>query len=509
MAPYVKSAINYHMVYKLMMLTPWNKNHPSLKAAFISTLLALVGVSNCFAVTGHDVITMKNGDIHNGTAAREQFGLKTAYGNITIPYSSMRRLSMGNEGGRDVITTRTGERFSGRITDEFITTMRQSGPTLPLSVNDIAEIDFAPLPGTGSDNLPPDAIETEGGDRFGGWIITGDYLVQGAGSISMLKRDALRFIDLDPDSERSDGNAQVTTRKKIIQGRLLISSLRVKTRYGQALGIPLTMLNTLAFDIAGGTGANDFQFRRQVEPASLIHDRMIDGTPAPLMVQLPGGSYRRGDLQGDGDSDEQPPLAMRIKPFAIGMYEITFDEYELFCRDTGRDHPGDEGWGRGRRPVINVSWEDATAYTRWLSRRTGQRYRLPSDAEWEYAARANSSSRYWWGEVLDQPRANCEGCGSIWDGEKSSLVGRFSPNSFGLHDTAGNVFEWVADCLHEDFSTDPTDGSPVDRPDCGKRIIRGGAWSFPPKEIRSANRWRDFPTRRSDDTGFRVARDLE
>ena len=105
-------------------------------------------------------------------------------------------------------------------------------------------------------------------------------------------------------------------------------------------------------------------------------------------------------------------------------------------------------------------------------------------------------------------RANCEGCGSLWDGEKTAPVGRFSANAFGLHDTAGNVFEWVADCYHNTFEHAPANGAALDKPGCGKRVIRGGAWSFPPKEIRSANRWRDFPARRSDDTGFRVVREI-
>ena len=169
----------------------------------------------------------------------------------------------------------------------------------------------------------------------------------------------------------------------------------------------------------------------------------------------------------------------------------------------------DQAWGRGNRPVINVSWLEAQAYVDWLSAQTGQPYRLPSDAEWEYAHRAGATTRFPWGDDSGQARANCEGCGSIWDGDKSAPRGRFEANAFGLYDTAGNVFEWVADCFTDRFSSAPADGSPVDKPGCGKRVIRGGAWSFPPHEIRSANRWRDFPSRRSDDTGFRLALDLK
>ena len=236
---------------------------------------------------------------------------------------------------------------------------------------------------------------------------------------------------------------------------------------------------------------------------------MLDGTPGPDLIALRGGAYVKGDSQGNGDVDEKPLITNKPKAFAIAIYETTFEEYDRFCDDTRRNKPDDSDWGRGQRPVINVSWEDAVAYTKWLSRKTRQNYRLPSDSEWEYAARAGSKTRYWWGNEVDKAKANCEGCGSLWDGEKTAYVGKFLPNNFGLHDTAGNVFEWVADCLQSSFAEAPIDGAPMDKPGCGKRIIRGGAWSFPAKEIRSANRWRDFPSRKSDDTGFRVVRELK
>ncbi len=198
------------------------------------------------------------------------------------------------------------------------------------------------------------------------------------------------------------------------------------------------------------------------------------------------------------------------KPFAMGLYEVTFEEYDRFCSATGCDRPDDGEWGRGRHPVINVSWEEAVAYTKWLSEKTGHTYRLPTDAEWEYAAKGGTTTKFWWGDDVGVAKANCAQCGSIWDAEKTARVGKFPPNPYGLHDTAGNVFEWTADCYHSSFAEAPADGSPLEKePGCGKRVIRGGAWSFPPKEIRSTNRWRDFPTRRSDDTGFRVVREID
>ena len=128
----------------------------------------------------------------------------------------------------------------------------------------------------------------------------------------------------------------------------------------------------------------------------VFHDTLKDGSPGPEMVRLPGGSFRMGDIQGAGNSDERPVHDVTIAAFAMGRYEVSFDEYDRFADATGRQRPNDRGWGRGRRPVINVSWKDATAYTGWLSQQTGYDYRLPSEAEWEYAARAGSEMKYWW-----------------------------------------------------------------------------------------------------------------
>ena len=153
------------------------------------------------------------------------------------------------------------------------------------------------------------------------------------------------------------------------------------------------------------------------------------------MVKLPLDEYRRGDIQGDGDRDELPVSKVTIvRPIAVSRYEVTFDEYDLFAGVTGRQLPHDQGWGAGRRPVINVSWEDAVAYADWLSGQTGKRYRLPTEAEWEYAARAGSETAYWWGDEVGDGRANCDGCGSEWDDEKTAPVGSFQANRFGLYD---------------------------------------------------------------------------
>jgi len=450
---------------------------------------------------------MRNGDIHQGAIDRAYFSFRTPFGVISVPNGLMSKLQTGDGRRADRLETRAGETFRGHIMDTEITVQRAIETALPLKLADIAEVTFAAHPPQVPDRLPPHAVETRNGDRFLAHILLDELVLGDQTTTRTLARTRLQLVDF---AVLMDGDLQMTqawlTDGGIQQGQTAMQQVTVETLYGQGLEIPVTDLTTLAFQVHFRDGRPDFNHHRSLAPEAVIQDRLVDGTPAPEMTALAGGTYIRGDARGD--VDEQPPAPVTLQPFAIGIHELTFDEYDRFCDDTRRDKPDDSGWGRGRNPVINVSWEDAEAYTAWLSRQTRKRYRLPTDSEWEYAARGGTQSRYWWGEETGLARANCEGCGSLWDGDRTAPVGKFSPNPFGLHDTAGNVFEWVADCYHNSLAGLPADGTAFDKPDCGKRVIRGGAWSFPPAEARSANRWRDFPSRRSDDTGFRVVREL-
>ena len=222
--------------------------------------------------------------------------------------------------------------------------------------------------------------------------------------------------------------------------------------------------------------------------------------PMPEMVTIPAGSFRMGDY------DASPTHSVRIESFELSKYEVTFEEYDTFTDATGRGRADDEGWGRGRRPVINVSWHDAVAYTQWLSSQTGENYRLPSEAEWEYAARAGSTTKYSWGNDIGRNRANCYGCGSQWDGEKTAPVGSFSANRWGLHDMHGNVWEWIQDCWNDNYRGAPADGSAWESGDCGYRVMRGGSWLKLPRFLRSAYRSGSTTEIRYSHDGFRVAR---
>ena len=245
----------------------------------------------------------------------------------------------------------------------------------------------------------------------------------------------------------------------------------------------------------------------------VFQDVLRDGTPLPEMIGIPTGTFEMGDLSGDGNSDERPVREVTFRtPFAISKFEVTFDDYDRFAKAEGRPLPNDEGWGRGSRPVINVSWEDANAYADWLSEQTGKQYRLPTEAEWEYAARAGTTTRFPWGNNRARGRANCRDCGSEWDDKRRTApVGSFEKNPWELRDTAGNVWEWTEDCWHEDYAGAPTDGSAwldSSAGDCSLRVKRGGSWYSASKGIRSANRDSLKPGLRTDNTGFRLVRTL-
>jgi formylglycine-generating enzyme required for sulfatase activity len=201
---------------------------------------------------------------------------------------------------------------------------------------------------------------------------------------------------------------------------------------------------------------------------------------------------------------------------AVGVYEVTFAEWDACVRDGGCDwYPPDRGWGRGRRPVIHVSWEDAQQYAAWLSGRTGERYRLLSEAEWEYVARAGTTTPFHTGKTISTEVANYNGeltygggASGVYRGQ-TVPVGSFPANDFGLRDVHGNVSEWVDDCWHGSYDGAPSDGRARGSARCSWRVVRGGAWFHDPRLLRSAYRILNFTDNRSSRTiGFRVARTL-
>ena len=244
-------------------------------------------------------------------------------------------------------------------------------------------------------------------------------------------------------------------------------------------------------------------------------DIVQDCPECPNMVYIPAGSFHMGDIQGIGDSDEKPVHRVRVKAFFMSSTEVTFAEWEACVAASGCSHkPSDKGWGRGSRPVINVNWEDAQEYVGWISAKNGEQYRLPTEAEWEYAARAGSKTRYSWGNQSPVCRNGTSNGARLHDSKCDAIgtapVASYSANAFGLYDMHGNVYEWTQDCWNGSYQGAPRDGSAWLSGNCDQRVVRGGSWSNGNRaSLRSASRYKDSTGFRFDSYGFRLARTLD
>jgi len=231
----------------------------------------------------------------------------------------------------------------------------------------------------------------------------------------------------------------------------------------------------------------------------------------PVMIVIPAGRFMMGspEQESDREDSEGPQHEVTIaKPFAVSKYEVTFDEWDACAAATACPQAADS-WGRGTMPVINVSWVDAKRYVDWLSQVTGKQYRLLTEAEWEYVARAGTRTRYSWGDEARTVDGNCDGCGSQWDLKQTAPAGSFAPNMFGVHDMHGNVWEWVEDSWHENYNAAPTDGSAwLDGADPEFRVARGGSWRNESELVRATFRVKRIKYVRFDTLGLRVARTI-
>jgi formylglycine-generating enzyme required for sulfatase activity len=246
-------------------------------------------------------------------------------------------------------------------------------------------------------------------------------------------------------------------------------------------------------------------------------DTFKDCADCPVMVVIPTGEFMMGSPASEVDrsNDEGPQHKVTIsKPLAAGKFEVTFTEWDACVAAGGcKNRPEDQGWGRGRRPIINVSWDDITKeYLPWLSRKTGRTYRLLTEAEWEYSARAGTTTAFSTGQTIATDQANFAGNyggsakGQYW--QRTLEAGSYEPNAFGLHDMHGNVWEWVADCYNDSLAGAPSDGSARLEASTCSRVLRGGSWISNPSDVRAAIRSRYAPGSRSSDIGFRLARTL-
>jgi len=264
----------------------------------------------------------------------------------------------------------------------------------------------------------------------------------------------------------------------------------------------------------------------KVEPLTAARERALkpkdsfkECAACPQMVVVPAGSFIMGspDSEEGRNESESPQHTVTFgRQFAVGRFTVTFDEWDACVAGGGCKHyrPRDEGWGRGRQPVINVSWDDAKTYVAWLSRRTGKTYRLVSDAEREYVTRAGTMTPFWWGASISTEQANYQGTEVYGGGSKGEDRGRtvavdsFAPNPWGLYQVHGNVIEWTEDCWHGTYAGAPSDGSAWLSADCDFRVDRGGAWDNGPASLRAATRNADSTDYRTSSMGLRVARTL-
>ena len=245
-----------------------------------------------------------------------------------------------------------------------------------------------------------------------------------------------------------------------------------------------------------------------------------DGDEGPEMVGSTGGKVVKGatkNEEGSGNAERPQHEVTFARPFALARDAVTFEEYDRFCAATKREKPEDEGWGRGRQPAINVNWHDAVAYCAWLAEQSGAEYRLPSEAEWEYACRAATTTPFAFGATVSTDRANYNGNQTYGSGTKGVYRQRTvavdeldAANAWGLRHMHGNVWEWCTDPWHDSYAGAPSDGSPWlhGKADSSRRVLRGGSWNVTPWGLRSAIRGWDGPANHDGSVGFRPARTL-
>jgi formylglycine-generating enzyme required for sulfatase activity len=244
-----------------------------------------------------------------------------------------------------------------------------------------------------------------------------------------------------------------------------------------------------------------------VQPVPTAPQSAIRDCPqCPEMLLIQAGAFEMGSSEMFDFETPVHRVSIR-KAFYIGRREVTFEEWDACFAEGGCKHkPDDRGLGRGRRPATDLAWDDAKSYVEWLSQKTGKTYRLPSESEWEYVARAGTTTTYPWGRTVEKDKANCIGCTS--DPVRKTIdTGSFPPNAFGIYDMTGNAAEWVEDCWSDSYRGAPADGSAWTKPQCRERVLRGGSFNNDPKYLRSAARFKYDHDVRFYTNGLRVVRD--
>lgn len=318
------------------------------------------------------------------------------------------------------------------------------------------------------------------------------------------KKEDVTFGEMFARTMRDENKADTNGDNYLTAGEIII-------KMTEALKIP-----ALKFGKLKGYDQGEFVFSLPGQSRRYFRDRLKDGIYGPEMNEIPGGSFMMGDSQGKGSRDEKPVHVVNIPAIAVSRCEITFDEYELFCKKNNRRCPGDKIIGN--RPVTDVSWQDANDYILWLSEQTNSKYRLPTEAEWEYFARAGTDTDYWWGNEIGNGNASCDGCRSQWgwDATKKSKkttapVKSFNANPFGIYDTVGNVWEWTCSEYTPGYNESKKEENCLEiiKSSWKLVVLRGGAWNEKPESCRVSRRKIVNPGERSPYIGFRVVKELK
>ena len=316
-----------------------------------------------------------------------------------------------------------------------------------------------------------------------------------------LRQAELDYLAACRDLERSSSK-QRRRRQALVGGLLLCLAVGLLGWWQEAR---LVALNYWLFNVRGYVATAEAEQKQPGQKFKECRD-------CPEMVVIPGGHFTIGSPKDEsGRWDEEGPRrdVTFARNFAVAENDVTFDQWDTCVRFGGCTSNPVAPWGGGDFPVINVDWEDAQQYVTWLAKLTGRPYRLLSESEWEYAARAGTTTAYYWGPLVGVMNADCDGCGSPWDKKQAAPTGRFPANAFGLRDMAGNVWQMVQDCYRTNYDTLPINGLPNTQGDCSLRVVRGGAWTSDPPYLRSASRYKNkIDDHGSMTRGFRVARDL-
>jgi formylglycine-generating enzyme required for sulfatase activity len=463
-----------------------------------------------------DILLLRNGDKLTGTVVNENFSIRTSYAHIVIETKYIAGINLeGGANNIESIITVNNNRFSGFIDDAFISFKLTNGPQLEIRREKVLKIVFRQRPQETAGMKWRQFMQLKNGDYFHGQILTKDITIS-----TTYAKIPLDFATTESITLIGDANPLTTvkmTNGDTVQGILETEDIEIELDVGSVIEVYQDRIDRIFF-------------KEGYVPDSIPSIVTSSTTAKGNLLLVEKGSFTMGDTWGGGDSDEKPTHKVTFTyNFYIRKYETTFDEYDAFCEATGKSSPDDENWGRGNRPVINVSWNDAIAYCNWMSDKeklpkvydsNGNLldkngsittdpskvvgYRLPTDAEWEYAARGDNKSmgyKYSGSDNVDEVAWYTSNSGG-----KTHEIGTKTPNDLDIHDMSGNVWEWCSDWYDSGYYAKSPTTNPYNYTPNSHRVFRGGSCYSSATYVHLANRNSSTPTYTRRDLGFRISR---